>query len=88
MFLVWFGVAALRDVTNVSASCMPTDNLPLHEPVLSCIVFHSYKLWYKYLCERRKDVQNCSPSDAVRKDVNNCFERALVGHTALAYVHE
>ena len=41
-------------------------------------MFPSYKVWYKYLGERRRDVQGTSPADPIRKDVNNCYERALV----------
>ena len=28
----------------------------------------SYKLWYKYLAERRRDVKNTSPADPARKE--------------------
>ena len=38
----------------------------------------SYKLWFKYLSERRRDVKGSSVTDGARRDVNNVFERALV----------
>ena len=38
----------------------------------------SYKLWSKYLAERRRDIKGLSPADPARKEVNNCYERALV----------
>eukprot|EP00038_Savillea_parva_P026092 m.51348 g.51348 ORF g.51348 m.51348 type:complete len:862 (+) comp7299_c0_seq1:235-2820(+) len=37
----------------------------------------SYKLWYKYLVERRKATKGLSPTDPARRDVNHAFERAL-----------
>ncbi|KAG7252294.1 hypothetical protein CRUP_036664 [Coryphaenoides rupestris] len=38
----------------------------------------SYKLWYNYLRERRKQVKGKCISDATYEDINNCHERALV----------
>ncbi|CAH0387979.1 unnamed protein product [Bemisia tabaci] len=38
----------------------------------------SYKLWYSYLKVRRKQVRKLCITDPGFKDVNNCFERALV----------
>uniref|UniRef100_A0A668AVE3 Pre-mRNA-splicing factor SYF1 n=1 Tax=Myripristis murdjan TaxID=586833 RepID=A0A668AVE3_9TELE len=38
----------------------------------------SYKLWYNYLRERRKQVKGKSITEPVYEEVNNCHERALV----------
>lgn len=38
----------------------------------------SYKLWYRYLKERRRAVRGTSPADPARKEVNHAFDRALV----------
>eukprot|EP00054_Salpingoeca_dolichothecata_P022979 m.151894 g.151894 ORF g.151894 m.151894 type:complete len:1145 (-) comp24526_c1_seq1:392-3826(-) len=38
----------------------------------------SYKLWHKYLGERRRAVRAFPPNDPARKDVNQAHERALV----------
>lgn len=41
-------------------------------------VFLSYKLWYNYLRERRKQVKGKCVTDPAYEEVNNCHERALV----------
>lgn len=42
-------------------------------------LFHdSYKLWYNYLRERRKQVKGKCITDPCYEEVNNCHERALV----------
>ncbi|XP_030401394.1 pre-mRNA-splicing factor SYF1 isoform X2 [Gopherus evgoodei] len=38
----------------------------------------SYKLWYNYLKQRRKQVKNRCVTDPSYEEVNNCHERALV----------
>uniref|UniRef100_A0A8B9P1P7 XPA binding protein 2 n=1 Tax=Apteryx owenii TaxID=8824 RepID=A0A8B9P1P7_APTOW len=38
----------------------------------------SYKLWYNYLKQRRKQVKHKCVSDPAYEEVNNCHERALV----------
>ncbi|XP_032632645.1 pre-mRNA-splicing factor SYF1 isoform X2 [Chelonoidis abingdonii] len=38
----------------------------------------SYKLWYNYLKQRRKQVKNRCVTDPGYEEVNNCHERALV----------
>uniref|UniRef100_A0A671R093 Pre-mRNA-splicing factor SYF1 n=1 Tax=Sinocyclocheilus anshuiensis TaxID=1608454 RepID=A0A671R093_9TELE len=38
----------------------------------------SYKLWYNYLRERRKQVKGKCVTDPAYEEVNNCHERALV----------
>ncbi|XP_059588408.1 pre-mRNA-splicing factor SYF1 isoform X2 [Alligator mississippiensis] len=38
----------------------------------------SYKLWYNYLKQRRKQVKNRCVTDPAYEEVNNCHERALV----------
>uniref|UniRef100_A0A672R6Q4 Pre-mRNA-splicing factor SYF1 n=1 Tax=Sinocyclocheilus grahami TaxID=75366 RepID=A0A672R6Q4_SINGR len=38
----------------------------------------SYKLWYNYLRERRKQVKGKCVTDLAYEEVNNCHERALV----------
>lgn len=38
----------------------------------------SYKLWYNYLRERRKQVKGKCITDPMYEEVNNCHERALV----------
>lgn len=38
----------------------------------------SYKLWYNYLRERRKQVKGKCVTDPTYEEVNNCHERALV----------
>ena len=38
----------------------------------------SYKLWYKYLKLRRKQVKQKCVTDPAYEEVNNAFERALV----------
>ena len=38
----------------------------------------SYKLWYRYLKLRRKQVRQKCVTDPVYEEVNNAFERALV----------
>ena len=38
----------------------------------------SYKLWYRYLKLRRKQVKQKCVTDPVYEEVNNAFERALV----------
>lgn len=39
---------------------------------------YSYKLWYNYLRERRKQVKGKCVTDPSYEEVNNCHERALV----------
>lgn len=39
---------------------------------------YSYKLWYNYLRERRKQVKGKCITDPGYEEVNNCHERALV----------
>lgn len=41
-------------------------------------VFCSYKLWYNYLKQRRKQVKSKCVTDPSYEEVNNCHERALV----------
>ncbi|PIO40098.1 hypothetical protein AB205_0191740 [Aquarana catesbeiana] len=38
----------------------------------------SYKLWYAYLKQRRKQVKRRCLTDPAFEEVNNCHERALV----------
>ncbi|KAF7997599.1 hypothetical protein HCN44_006170 [Aphidius gifuensis] len=38
----------------------------------------SYKLWYQYLCHRRKQLKTRRIDDPLYDDVNNAYERALV----------
>lgn len=38
----------------------------------------SYKLWYKYLKLRRKQVRGKCVTDPAYEEVNNAFERSLV----------
>ncbi|XP_058026440.1 pre-mRNA-splicing factor SYF1 [Ahaetulla prasina] len=38
----------------------------------------SYKLWYNYLKQRRKQVKSKCVTDSCYEEVNNCHERALV----------
>uniref|UniRef100_A0A8B9H3R0 Pre-mRNA-splicing factor SYF1 n=1 Tax=Astyanax mexicanus TaxID=7994 RepID=A0A8B9H3R0_ASTMX len=38
----------------------------------------SYKLWYNYLRERRKQVKGKCVTDPAYEEINNCHERALV----------
>lgn len=38
----------------------------------------SYKLWYNYLRERRKQIKGKCVTDPAYEEVNNCHERALV----------
>lgn len=38
----------------------------------------SYKLWYNYLRERRKQIKGKCITDPAYEEVNNCHERALV----------
>uniref|UniRef100_A0A8D2J3B4 Pre-mRNA-splicing factor SYF1 n=1 Tax=Varanus komodoensis TaxID=61221 RepID=A0A8D2J3B4_VARKO len=42
------------------------------------IMFCSYKLWYNYLKQRRKQVKSKCVTDPSYEEVNNCHERALV----------
>lgn len=39
---------------------------------------HSYKLWYNYLRERRKQAKGKCINEPVYEEINNCHERALV----------
>lgn len=41
-------------------------------------LFDSYKLWYNYLRERRKQVKGKCITEPGYEEVNNCHERALV----------
>lgn len=41
-------------------------------------IVYSYKLWYNYLKERRKQVKGKCLTEPVYEEVNNCHERALV----------
>lgn len=41
-------------------------------------MFFSYKLWYNYLKQRRKQVKSRCVTDPSYEEVNNCHERALV----------
>ena len=43
-----------------------------------CVSVFSYKLWYKYLKLRRKQVRQRCVTDPAYEEVNNAFERALV----------
>lgn len=43
-----------------------------------CFFSVSYKLWYNYLRERRKQVKGKCITDPAYEEVNNCHERALV----------
>ena len=43
-----------------------------------CVCVCSYKLWYRYLKLRRKQVRRRCVTDPVYEEVNNAFERALV----------
>jgi hypothetical protein len=40
--------------------------------------YFSYKLWYSYLCLRRKQTKGRCITDSLYEDANNTFERALV----------
>lgn len=42
------------------------------------VVSSSYKLWYAYLKQRRKQVKRRCVTDPAFEEVNNCHERALV----------
>lgn len=45
---------------------------------LPCPFHYSYKLWYNYLRERRKQVKGKCVTDPSYEEINNCHERALV----------
>ena len=45
---------------------------------LYILILASYKIWYNYLKQRRRQVRGKSMADPLYEDVNNAFERALV----------
>jgi hypothetical protein len=52
----------------------------------SCLSLCSYKLWYSYLCLRRKQTKGRCITDPLYEDANNTFERALVFMHKVSYM--
>lgn len=63
---------------SLSSPHPPLDLLPTDTSTTPPLP-HSYKLWYRYLCERRKATKGLSPTDPAREVVNYAFERAVIG---------
>lgn len=59
-------IKSVRRIANLLLLLLPR---PFH---------YSYKLWYNYLRERRKQVKGKCVTDPSYEEINNCHERALV----------
>jgi len=72
-----YNLGAWMKYLDIKAKASYTVRFQLYERALKMLP-GSYKLWYRYLKERRKAVRGFSPIDPARKEVNHVFDRALV----------
>lgn len=76
LLLCWYNTKYLN--ISLSKSMISNNITCLMILLFLTLTSHSYKLWYNYLRERRKQVKGKCITEPVYEELNNCHERALV----------